>query len=96
MEELLNPDTFTHLKDLIENPQPLLSHYPYTLLHRAANLAHLDQPVAFDRQEATRSLMTIDLAWFVKEDCIQDAMGQVQAIGFYRQCLESIVFEPTL
>jgi hypothetical protein len=94
MEALLDPDTFTHLKSLIENPQPLfeaLSRYPYTLLHgdfRAANLAHPDQPVAFDWQEATRSLMTIDLAWFIKEDCIQDAMGQAQAIGLYRNCLE--------
>ena len=95
MEELLDSDTFSHLKSLTENPQPLfeaLSRYPYTLLHgdyRAANLAHPDQPVAFDWQEATCSLMTIDLAWFVKEDCIQDAMGQVQAINFYRRRLET-------
>jgi hypothetical protein len=95
MEELLDPDTFTYLNNLIENPQPLfgaLSRHPYTLLHgdyRPANLAHPDQPVAFDWQEATRSLMTIDLAWFAKEDCIQDAMGHVQAIDFYRRQLET-------
>jgi hypothetical protein len=95
MEELLDRDAFTHLKSLIENPQPLfaaLSRYPYTLLHgdyRAANLAYLDQPVAFDWQEATRSLMTIDLAWFAKQDFVQNTMGQAQAIDYYRNCLET-------
>jgi len=95
MEELLDSNTFTCLKNLIENPQPLfeaLRRYPDTLLHgdyRPANLAHPDRPVAFDWQEASHSLMTIDLAWFVKEDHIQDAMGQAQAIEFYRRCLET-------
>ena len=94
MEELLDPDIFMHLKSLIEDPQPLfeaLSRYPYTLLHgdyRAENLAHPDRPVAFDWQEATRSLMTIDLAWFAKQGFVQEAMGQAQAIGFYRNDLE--------
>jgi hypothetical protein len=95
MEKLLDRDAFTHLKSLIENPQPLfdaLSRYPYTLLHgdyRAENLAHPDRPVAFDWQEASYSLMTIDLAWFAKQSCVQDAIGQVQAIGFYRNRLET-------
>jgi aminoglycoside/choline kinase family phosphotransferase len=95
MEELLDSDTFTHMKSLIEDPQPLvgaLSRYPYTLLHgdyRAENLAHPDQPVALDWQEATRSLMTIDLAWFAKQGFIQVARGQVQAINIYRGHLET-------
>jgi len=94
MEELLDPDAFTHLKNLIEDPQPLfeaLSRHPYTLLHgdyRSENLAHPDRPVAFDWQEAARSLMTIDLAWFAKQGFVQAAMGQAQAIGLYRNCLE--------
>ena len=95
MEELLDSDAFTHMKSLIEDPQPLfgaLSRYPCTLLHgdyRAENLAHPDQPTALDWQEATRSLMTIDLAWFAKQDFVQDAMGQAQAINFYRRRLET-------
>jgi hypothetical protein len=95
MEELLDPGAFTHMKSLIEDPQPLfgaLSRYPYTLLHgdyRAENLAHPDRPVAFDWQEATCSLMTIDLAWFAKQGFVQAAMGQAQAIGYYRNCLET-------
>jgi hypothetical protein len=95
MAELLESDTFTHLKSLIEDPRPLfeaLSRCPYTLLHgdyRAENLAHPDQPVAFDWQEATRSLMTIDLAWFAKQGFAPNAMDQVQAINFYRGRLET-------
>ncbi len=94
MEELLDRDAFTQLKSLIENPQPLfaaLSRYPYTLLHgdyRAENLAHPDRPVAFDWQAAACSLMTIDLAWFAKQGFVQDAIGHVQAINFYRERLE--------
>lgn len=94
MQELLDADTFIHMKGLIENPQPLfeaLSRHPYTLLHgdfRAENLAHPDRPVAFDWQEATCSLMTIDLAWFAKQGFVQAAIGQAQAIGLYRDCLE--------
>ena len=68
-----------------------MSRYPHTLLHgdyRAENLAHPDQPVAYDWQEAAQSLMTIDLAWFVKQDFVQAAMGQVRAINFYRERLE--------
>jgi len=95
MEELLGPEVFAQMRSLTENPQPLieaLNRYPPTLLHgdyRAANLAHPDQPVAFDWQEATRSLMTIDLAWFAKEGCVRNTMGQVQAINFYRERLEA-------
>jgi hypothetical protein len=95
MEGLLDPDALMHLKSLIADPRPLfeaLSRYPYTLLHgdyRAENLAHADRPVALDWQEAAYSLMTIDLAWFAKQGFVQQAMGQVQAIGFYRTCLET-------
>jgi hypothetical protein len=99
MRKLLDAEAFTLLKSLIENPQPLfraLSRYPYTLLHgdyRATNLAYPDRPVAFDWQEATRSLMTIDLAWFTKQGFVQDAMGQAQAINFYRGRLETYLFQ---
>jgi len=33
--------------------------------------------------------MTIDLAWFAKQGFVQAAMGQAQAIGLYRNCLET-------
>jgi hypothetical protein len=94
MEALLEPDVFEQLHNLSENPQPLfdaLTRYPYTLLHgdyRAENLAHSKQPVAIDWQEATCSLMTIDLAWFVSQDFVKEAMGQAQAVNYYRQRLE--------
>jgi hypothetical protein len=94
MKELLDPEAFTHLKNLAENPQPLfeaLSRYPYTLLHgdyRAENLAHPDRPVAFDWQEAACSLMTIDLAWFARQGFVLEAVGHDQAINFYRERLE--------
>lgn len=95
MEELLDPDVYAHLRNLTENPQPLseaLSRYPYTLLHgdyRAENLAHPEAPVAIDWQEATGSLMTIDLAWFAKQGYVRTTMGEVQAINYYRQRLET-------
>ena len=94
MEELLDSDTFAQMTSLLENSQPLfgaLSRYSYTLLHgdyRAENLAHPDQPVAIDWQEATRSLMTIDLAWFAKQDFVQEALGEAQAMRYYRGRLE--------
>ena len=94
MEELLDPDAFTHLKNLSDDPQPLfeaLSRNPYTLLHgdyRAENLAYPDRPVTFDWQEATCSLMTIDLAWFARQGFVLEAMGHDQAINFYRERLE--------
>jgi len=100
MEELLDRDAFTHLKSLTENPQPLfdaLSRYPYTLLHgdyRAENLAHPDRPVAFDWQEATYSLMTIDLAWFVKQAYVSNTLGQRSAIDYYRTRLEAYLDRP--
>jgi hypothetical protein len=97
MEELLDPDVFLQMHSLSENPQPLLealSRYPYTLVHgdyRAENLAHLkpDHPVAFDWQNAARSLMTIDLVWFAGMRYVRDAMGQAQAISYYRGRLET-------
>ena len=56
--------------------------------YRAENLAHPDRPVAFDWQEATCSVMTVDLAWFAKQGFVQEAMGHDQAISFYRERLE--------
>ena len=96
MAELLEPEAFASMYSLIENPQPLfdvLERYSFTLLHgdyRAENLAHLKsgEVVALDWQEAACSLMTIDLAWFVKNGYVQEAMPREQAISFYRSCLE--------
>lgn len=99
MEELLDSDVFAQMRDLVENPQPVfdaLSKYPYTLLHgdyRAENLAHLHYPIVIDWQEAACSLMTIDLAWFVKHGYVRDGMGQVQAVNYYRQRLEAYLHQ---
>jgi hypothetical protein len=95
MEELLDADVFEKLSRLSRNPLPLiaaLNRYPHTLLHgdyRAENMGHSDQPVIIDWQEATFSLMTIDLAWFVKHDYVSDTLGQESAIGYYRTRLET-------
>jgi hypothetical protein len=100
MEALLEPDVFEQLHNLSENPQPLfdsLTQYSFTLLHgdyRAENLAYLKQPVAIDWQEATCSLMTIDLAWFVRQDFVRETMGQVHAVNYYRQRLEANLGQP--
>jgi hypothetical protein len=95
MEELLEPDVYMQMMRLIESPQPLvetLSHYPYTLLHgdyRAENLAYPGTPVIIDWQEASRSLMTIDLAWFVRKGYVRESLGQAQAVSYYRNQLET-------
>jgi len=94
METLLDKDVFAQMQSLTENPQPLtkvLSRYPYTLLHgdyRTENLAYNDDPIALDWQEAASSLMTIDLAWFIKGRDVLNAMGLEQAILYYRKRLE--------
>ncbi|TNF93051.1 MAG: hypothetical protein EP297_12840 [Gammaproteobacteria bacterium] len=96
LEDFLDADVYVHVQHLFENPQPLikaLRRYPFTLLHgdyRDANLAHQDsqQAIAFDWQEATCSLMTIDLAWFIGGDYVRDGLGEVQAISYYRRRLE--------
>jgi len=94
METLLDRDVFAQMQILADNPQPLikaLSRNPHTLLHgdyRTENLAYNDHPVALDWQEATSSLMTIDLAWFVKDRCVLEAVGIKQAIHYYRERLE--------
>lgn len=99
MEQLLEPDIYRQMMGLIESPQPLveaLSHYPHTLLHgdyRAENLAYPGTPVIIDWQEASRSLMTIDLAWFVRKGYVREAMGQAQAVSYYRDRLEGYVHE---
>ena len=94
METLLDRDVFTQMRSLTENPQPLieaLRRFPFTLLHgdyRTENLAYVDHPVALDWQGATSSLMTIDLAWFVKGREVLNTMGLEQAIRYYRERLE--------
>jgi hypothetical protein len=97
MEGLLDSDVFTQMRTLTENPKPIfeaLKRYPFTLLHgdyRAENLAHLkpDGPVALDWQNSTRSLMTIDLAWFTYFGYVRDGIGQAKAISYYRKRLEA-------
>lgn len=97
MPQLLEADVFAHMRQLVKQPQPLLAaltKYPFTLLHgdyRAENMAYLkpDQPVIFDWQNATRSLMTIDLAWFVYNGYVRDTLGQQPAISYYRERLEA-------
>ena len=99
LAELLDPDVYKLMQNLIENPQPLfdaLRRYPYTLLHgdyRAENLAHPSEPVVLDWQEATCSLMTIDLAWFVKHGYVRETMGQLQAVDYYRDRLETYLHQ---
>jgi hypothetical protein len=95
MGKLLEADVFAELRRLSKNPRPLiaaLNRYPYTLLHgdyRAENMGHADQPVLIDWQLATFSLMTIDLAWFVKFAYVSNTLGQQTAIDYYRTRLET-------
>lgn len=94
MEEMLDADVYALLRRLIENPRCVfgaLSRYPYTLLHgdfRAENVAYTDRPVAFDWQEASCSLMTIDLAWLIKVPFVRNTLGDERAIRYYRARLE--------
>lgn len=101
MEELLDPDVFLLLTSLSDNPAPLasaLDRFPVTLLHgdyRSENLAHLDPDrlVFIDWQEATYSLMTIDLTWFLTW-VIRNIEAHEQAIRYYRQRLETYLGFP--
>jgi hypothetical protein len=89
--ELLDPDTFMQITNLLNDPKPLLealNRYPFTLLHgdyRAANLAYKESPVIIDWQLAAYSLMTIDLAWFAQSN---SGMEIDQLNAYYRKCLE--------
>lgn len=95
MKDLLAPEVYDQMYSFIENPQPLLNainHYPFTLLHadfRKENLAHNGTPVFLDWQGATRSLMIIDLAWFIKHGDIQEAMNMEDSLRYYRERLET-------
>jgi hypothetical protein len=95
MEDILDPDVFTQMKNLMENLEPLLdalSRYPATLLHgdyRADNLAYPNYPAVMDWQEASYALMTIDLAWFVLQDFGRENIGQTEIIKYYRRQLET-------
>ena len=95
LPELLAAGVFKQMHRLIDNPQPLfdaLAQYPVTLLHgdyRAENFAH--QPaclVLLDWQQAAYSIMTIDLAWFVKHGYVRDVMSRDEAVRYYRRRLE--------
>ncbi len=95
LPELLEPNLFQPMHDLIENPQPLfeaLQRYPRTLLHgdyRIENFAyHAERPILLDWQEASFTLMTTDLAWLVKNGYVHDVMSREQAINYYRTRLE--------
>ncbi|HNB50961.1 MAG TPA: phosphotransferase [Anaerolineales bacterium] len=100
MDTLLEADVYTFLRELTENPQPLLvalKRYPFTLLHgdyRFENLAYLNGPIALDWQEATCSLMTIDVAWFVKNGAVRETLGQAQAVQAYRKYLQGHLKRP--
>jgi ubiquinone/menaquinone biosynthesis C-methylase UbiE len=97
LEAILEPDAFLQMRHLNENPKPLfeaLKRYPYTLVHsdyRQANLAFLepDQAVVFDWHWASHGLMTVDLAWFTGGDYVQNSIGKVEAIRYYRDKLET-------
>ena len=95
MANLLDSDVYVQMHKLAENPKPLfdaLNRYPFTLLHgdfREENLAYGNHPIAFDWQEATCSLMTIDLIWFAKHGCLQNVVGVAQAFNHYRERLET-------
>lgn len=94
MEDLLDPDVFAQMDNIMENRQPLLdalSRYPVTLLHgdyRADNLAYPNYPAVLDWQEASYALMTIDLAWFVLQDFGRESIEQTEIIKYYRRQLE--------
>jgi len=97
LETMIEPGLFLQFSHLYERPQPLLealSCYPHTLIHvdyRDANLAYLesDQAVAFDWQQASHGLMTVDLAWFTGGDYIQNSIGKAKAVRYYRDKLET-------
>ncbi len=94
LEMLLDVKVCQLMKDLIENPVPLvkaIQRYPATLLHgdyRAENLAYNDGPIVLDWQNVSRSLMSFDLAWFTKNGYVADTIGQEAAVGYYRRRLE--------
>ena len=99
MEDLLDPDVFEQMNNIIENRQPLLnalSRYPSTLLHgdyRADNLAYPNYPAVLDWQEASCALMTIDLAWFILQDFGRENIEKTEIIKYYRQQLETYLHQ---
>ncbi len=103
MAEQLDRDVYFELSRLRDDPQPLLKaleRYPSTLIHgdyRTENLAHLesDQLVAIDWQQATRSLMTVDLAWFTSQWIPNlQAIGETKMQNDYRERLEVYLGRP--
>ncbi|MBL8161824.1 MAG: phosphotransferase [Anaerolineae bacterium] len=101
LPELLEPVVLATLHNLIEDPQPLydaLKRYPGTLLHgdyRIENLAYHNRcPVLFDWQESAYTVMTTDLAWMLKQRCVQMVMSREQATNYYRSRLENYLGKP--
>ena len=94
MADLLDANVFRQMVALHENPEPLLAalnRFPTTLLHgdyRAENLAYTGNTIAIDWQQASCSLMTVDLAWITKHGYVQDVMSREEAIAYYRERLE--------
>jgi len=96
LESLVEPDIFQILSSLSENPEPLaaaLERYPYTLIHgdyREDNLAYLepDQAVVFDWHLSSRTLMTVDLVFFMERH-VRNSIEQAGAIRYYRNKLKT-------
>ena len=97
LETLLDPEVARILCSLRDDPTPLvtaLDRFPYTLIHgdyRDANLAYLapNQPIFFDWHLSSRTLMTVDLAWFISGHAIRNSIGKTGAIRYYRNKLET-------
>jgi len=99
MEDLLDPDVFAQMYNIMENRQPLLDalrRYPSTLLHgdyKADNLAYSNHTAVLDWQEASCALMTIDLAWFGQQFNVRESMEQTEVVKVYRQQLETYLHQ---
>jgi hypothetical protein len=96
MEEFLDPDVFSHMKKLVNNPQPLLDclkRYPSTLLHgdyypNNLSYQHPHNPIAIDWQLSIHSLMTIDVIRLIR--CFYTDPAELENVqNEYRGYLES-------
>jgi len=106
----LEPDTLEIFRELMLNPQPLLTalrKYPFTLVHgdyrsgdgEGGNVGLLPgQPprvFAFDWQLASFNLMTVDLAWFAdRTGTIWPTLSPDECAVYYRQRLEHYLGHP--
>jgi hypothetical protein len=97
LPDLLPPEAYRQIRDLILEPQPLLSalaRYPCTLTHgdyRQANFAYDGEGcVIFDWQVAASTLMTTELARYMHTEFeICAALGFETVIAGYRERLET-------